>query len=254
MTAAAWRLAPDAPRVFIGVPPLLVAELELHNPGKRPVCPRHATAKLPDEAHDRPIRIPGRLPPEANARLRAQLLVDRTMAPGIYRASMRADDDTHPIELRVLERRSVSIKPQSVEFVAEAGQVVAADLYLENHGNVAVALHDAGSVFFEEVDWLGRALVFAMREVGEDESFDRYRDRVYHELRSTMQHKTSVEVEVKTRSLAPGAATNAKISMTLPTGLYKGRNYAAFFDFAGVRLRLGIGCTGGTASPKRRPR
>jgi hypothetical protein len=254
MTAAAWRLEPHSPRVFIGAPPLLVADLQLHNPSNRHIHPGPATAKLPDEAHERSVRIPGRLPPETTSRLRAQLLVSRSMAPGIYRASMRAADGSHPIELRVLERRCISIKPQSVEFVAEAGKGVSADLYLENRGNVPVALNDTGSVFFEEVDWLGRALVFAMREVGEDESFDRYRDRVYHELRSTMQHKTSVSIDVKTKTLAPDAATDARISMTLPTGLYKGRNYAAFFDFAGVRLRLGISCTGGTASPKRRPR
>lgn len=254
MTPKAWQLPAGASPVFRGAPPLLVADIEIDNPGDRHVRPGKVLARLEGDERDYLIRIPGRLQPETKTRLHAHLIVDSSMAPGTYQASMLTQDGERPVELRVFERKSIVAIPSSIEFAGAAGAEVEADLFLENKGNVAFAIHSAGSVFFEEVDWVGRALVFAMRETGPDEGFARYQDRVFEELRTTMQHKTTVAIKASAKRLAPGASVEAKISMTLPTGLYKGRNYAAFFDIAGTRLRLGLACTGSAASPKRRPR
>jgi hypothetical protein len=254
MSELAVRLAPDVTPVFRGLPPHLVADIEMHNPSDRCLRAGSLVARLPGDERSYVVRIPGRVAPAAKARLRAHLTVDRSMLPGEYHASMRTQEGDRPIELRVFERPAIAAIPWTLGFVGAEGDSVEGSVFLENRGNIAYAIHPHNYVFFEEVDWLGRALVFALREAAPDEGYQKYLDRLLRELRTTMVHKAKADISADEDVLRPGSVVEARISLTLPAGLHKGRNYAAFFDIAGTRLRLELACTGSAISTVRRPR
>lgn len=254
MSAHSWGVARGRPPVFRGSPPLLVADVELDNPSDHRVRPGKLALRVDGDDRDYFVRIPSRLPPRRRAKLRVHLLVDRSMPPGSYRASIHTPEAASAVELRVFVRRTVSVIPRIISLAGASGDTVTADLFLENLGNVECVMERAGQVFFEEVDWLGRALVFALRESGPHESFPKYQDRVLGELRSSMPHTTSIAIDPGLKVLSPGESAEARLEMTLPQGLQKGRTYSAFLDLAGTRLRLELACTGSTHSRVRRSR
>lgn len=240
--------------MFAGTPPRLGATLAFDNPGPKVQRIGGVTARLEDIGHEYPVRVFGLLPATGQARLRTQIVVDRGLPPGVYPAVITGPHGQYRAELHVFIRRAILATPSPILLCGAEGDEVHATLFLENRGNVPAAVHENALVFFEEVDWTGRSLVFAMREASPEEGHQAYLDRVFKELRSTMVHKTRVAIEAAAETLHPGESHQVKLSMTLPAGLHKGRNYAAFLDIAGTRIRLDLACDGTQISKTRRAR
>jgi hypothetical protein len=254
MNTATWRLAGGATPIFRGMPPLLLADLDVHNLTGRRIRLGAVDARLAHSERRYRVRMPGRLEPDARAHVRARLRVECSIPPGTHQATIRVGDQDQPIELRVLESPVVVATPAILRVAGASGDVVEASLFLESRGNVAFTIQSARPVFFEETDWVGRALVDALRESDQKDGFQRYLDRFFHELRATMAHTTTVEISAPVRSLAPGAVVEVQLVMTLPAGLHKGRTYAAFLDICGARLNLELACNGSIGSNVRRRR
>ena len=200
------------------------------------------------------MRLAARVAPKGHARLHGHVLVDRALAPGTYHGSIRLQEREEALELHVFERPSVAARPNAIFLTGAPEDEVESELHLSNRGNVTFAIGPVASIFFEEISWVGRALVFAMREADASEGAVRYLDRVFHELRSTMVSTTNVEVHSESKTLEPGAEAFIRVRFTLPKGLTKGRVYTATLSLGGADVYLELTCNGTRNSTKRRPR
>ena len=152
-------------------------------------------------------------------------------------------------------KRALHVRPSFVRLKAAAGAEISAELIvLESAATSRTGSRPRAVVFFEESYWVGRALVFALREADADEGVQRYLDRVVHELRATMAPTTTiVYLHPASEHLAPGQETMVRIAATLPVELAKGRTYVATFALAGTDVRIEIDVNGAANSTKRRP-
>ena len=240
--------------LFVGAPPVLAGALEVTNSTSDPISLRGIVAKL--EGHERPfeLRLHGRAAPKQRARLGGHLLVDGGMPAGTYRGTVHMFGREEPVEVRVLERPSARALPKAIYLTGASHDEVESEVLIENTGNVAFAIGPANSMFFEETYWLGRSLVYAMREANADDGAEKYLDRVVRELRTTMPGTTSVRVASDSKTLEPGAQALVRLTFELPTGLIKGRVYAASLTVAGAHIYVELTCNGAENSAKRRPR
>jgi len=252
-TATNWRIGED-PLVFSGTPPLLSGEIELINEGEEKIAPKRLDAHFePDSGIHADLRVPGRLAAKSRTRVRAQFIVDRDTRPGTYHGSVRAGSQTTPATVHVYERRAATVAPSVLEFAGAPGDRVELHASITNHGNVTHTLAKTGIVFFEEANWVGRSLVFALREAAADEGVQRYLDRVLGELVHTMASTTTVAIAAPQRTLEPGAMLQLRLAFTLPDRLTKGRTYGTWLPIAGTRITFELLCNGTANSTLRRP-
>jgi hypothetical protein len=255
--SAAQTGAAVAPALLIGAPPLITGTIDVVNetaesariPRARVVLdPGGGGTGVPGA-----LRVQGRALPGMRSRLDVYLTVEAGTPPGTYHTELDALGAKRPVDVRVLEHVDVRVTPSSIQVRAAAGEAIAADLVVTNHGNVEQTLPRAAVVFFEESAWLGRSLVFALRDTGADEGWQRYGDHLVHELRTTMAETTAVQLTAPVASLPPGGETLVHLAATLPGSLAKGRTYLAFFSFAGTHVEIEAIVNGAANSTKRRP-
>lgn len=249
--------AGEAPLLLAGRPPLLFGMLEVANDGEKRLALGRRSVSLRN-AQGGPavaarVHFLGGVRPHESARLPVHVVVDSGTPPGTYTTDVEVGGVSRLVELRVLERAGVTVTPGLVQFTAAAGEEIATELLISNHGNVRHALGRRAVVFFEESHWVGRALVFALREADADEGAQRYLDRVVHELVTTMAPTTTLHLEPGADHVEPGEQTLVRLSATLPAELIKGRTYLASFTYAGTDVCIEIVVNGAANSHKRRP-
>lgn len=248
--------AAGVPLHVVGRPPFLVGVLDVANDTDRRVSlGRHEQSlRAEDGAVVRArLHFVGRAHPNARTRVPVHLFVDAATPPGLYRTEVDVGGTRHPVEVRVLPSQGVDVTPNVVRMHAAAGAPIESELVAYNCGNVEHVLAKHAVVFFEESHWVGRALVFALREADPSEGAQRYLDRVLHELLTTMGPTTTLHLDAPVPTLPPGAATVVRLSATLPAELAKGRTYVATFALAGSDVRIEIDVNGAANSTKRRP-
>ncbi|MDP9106610.1 MAG: hypothetical protein M3N49_11845 [Candidatus Eremiobacteraeota bacterium] len=254
---AAHGTAAVAPVRLIGKPPVLVGTLDHANDTDESIRldRREASLRAADGGAEvrGSLRFIGRAHPKTRTRMPVHLVVDEGTPPGLYSTEIDVGGTTRPVEVRVLERLGVRVSPSLVQLRTAAGAKIDADLVVSNNGNVEQALPQRAVVFFEEANWVGRALVFALRDADAQEGVQRYLDRVVRELRTTMAGTTTLEFTAPVETLAPGAETVVHLSATLPDALVKARTYVAFYTFAGRLLHIEVVVNGAANSTKRRP-
>jgi hypothetical protein len=252
--SAAWRLG-ESDLIFSGVPPLLTGDVELINESDEKINPKRLETRFDrKQGIHGDLRVPVRLAPHSRTRVRVQFVIDRQTRPGTYWGSVNVGDRATPTTVHVYERVATSVQPSIMRFAGASGDDVELRVSLSNNGNTAHTLNKGGVVQFEEVDWIGRVLVYALRETSRDDGMQSYLDRVVHELVGSMVSTTTIAISAPTSKLEPRDTTQVLLTFTLPAGLIKGRTYGAWLPIAGTRVTLELLCNGAEKSNRRRPR
>jgi hypothetical protein len=247
-----WRIG-TAELVFTGAPPLLTGEVELINEGDEKVVPKHLEAHFDrDQGIHADLRVPVRIAPHSRMRVRAQCVVDRETPPGTYHGSVRHGPHQTPATVHVYERDATSVHPARLRFAGSPGEHIELHVSLTNHGNVTHTLSKHGVIFFEEANWVGRSLVFALRETGAEDGIQRYLDRVVKELVESMASTTAVTIAAPKPTLAPGSTEQITLTFDLPERLTKGRTYGTWLTIAGTTITFELLCNGSAKSTIRR--
>jgi len=199
------------------------------------------------------LQLGVRLAPRDSTRVRASLTIDRHTPPGRYTVDAEGFA-AGGVELEVLERLAVELSPPRLELRGAPGETLAATLVAYNRGNVPVAIPPLALVHLEERFWMGRSLVYVLREAGRDTTHQAFLDRLLGELKATDTRPMRVEVKEGGDTLDPGQTVTLHLQMQLPDELHKGRDYVRSISFMHARLFVAVTCDAATDSTKRRAR
>jgi hypothetical protein len=254
----AWRLG-EGPFVFSGVPPICSGELELVNESDEKVKVRAMpVVGLQHEAVAQlglgEVRMAARLMPHDRTRARAFFLLDPGTPPDTYTAEILCADQREPVVIHVFENPGLQVSPGAIRLRGAGGDVQEALVVVGNRGNLTETVPELALVFLEERNWVGRSLVQALQETGDDERHQEYLDRVLHELKATVSRPARVTVKSGAGELRPGETRELKLEVALPSELIKGRIYFGSTRFMSAKLVFEVVCNGTTSSTKRRPR
>ena len=250
----------DGPVLFAGKPPLVTGELELRNESEERVKVRAlATAAVGGAERGArpsfgPVRMAARLEPGASSRVAAHLPIDPFTPPGRYETRVEVGGRAVDAVVHVFENDAVRINPSPVALRGVAGETLSQTLVVANTGNVGHALPEAFQVFVGEQDWFGRSLVYALRDVSEEDGHERYLDRLVQEFRATLPAPARLKVSSDVAELAPGATAEVRLDIALPEGLVKGRTYVGRARLLGAAIGFEIACVGTAKTVKRRAR
>jgi hypothetical protein len=247
------------PLIFSGVPPIVAGDLELANPTDEKVKVR----AIQVAGHEDPaiarfglseLRVGVRLAPNERTRAHAHFLIDPQTPPGTYTAELSYGGEQQRIVVHVFEKVDLRVEPEVIRLRGAGGDVLNQLVILRNRGNVTETLRDLALVFLEERDWVGRSLVYALRETKQGEGHQAYFDRVIEELRSTIARPARVTIQGEVRDLRPGDTAEVGLEITLPRELKTGRTYVGSTPFMSGALSFEIECNGAVNSTRRRPR
>ncbi|MGH3116971.1 MAG: hypothetical protein ACRDQ2_07620 [Gaiellales bacterium] len=254
----AWRLG-EGPFIFSGVPPICVGELELVNHSEDKVKVR----AIPVVGHQDEtvaslglgkLRVGARLAPRDRMRVSAHFLVDPRTPSGRYTADLACAGQREPVVIHVFESLGLEVEPGTIELRGAGGDLLRTPLVVTNRGNVTETVPELRLVFLEERNWIGRSLVFALRESTEDEGHEAFLDRVVRELRATVARPARVTLSGTASEIRPGDKRELELEIALPAELIKGRTYTGSTPFMSSKLFFKVECNGTSTSTKRRPR
>lgn len=254
----AWRIG-RGPFIFRGVPPLCTGNLDLFNDSGTKVKVRaipvvghkdlEASARGLGE-----LQVGAHLSPHQHARALSHFVVDPFTPPGTYEGEIACGDQREPIVVHVFEKLSIGIEPGVVQLRGAGGDVLTSRLIVTNRGNVTQTLRHRAEVFLEERNWIGRSLVYALRDTKEEEGHQAYLDRALRELRATLARPAHVTIQAEGPEIQPGETREVGLEITLPAELFKGRTYFGSTPFMSSKLSFEVECSGASNSTKRRPR
>jgi hypothetical protein len=254
----AWRLG-RGPFIFSGVPPLCVGAIDLINESDEKVRVRRIPVVGPKyEAlsslglHE--LRVASALPPHQRMKARAFFRVAPYTPPGTYTADLSCGSQHEPVIVHVWERAGLQVDPGEIRLRGAAGEVLSTKVVVTNESNATQTCRDIALVFLEERNWVGRSLVFALRETKEDEGYQAYLDRVVRELKVSLTRPARVTIRTGFSELQPGESRELELEITLPAELVKGRTYFGSTKFMSGKLIFRVECNGASESTRRRPR
>jgi hypothetical protein len=199
------------------------------------------------------ITLAARLQPHSQSCVMSSLKVPIDTTPGNYQASILCGQQKTPIEVIVLENREIMIEPRHFSLRGTSGETVSFQLAITNLGNVPITLGDVGMVWFREQDWIGRTLVYALRETAPNESLEEFGNRLLHRFHDEIVPTAKVQFEPsKINALPAGKSTSRTLSLALPVGLKKGRRYLGFIKINEERIWLEVYCTPSTLAPEQK--
>jgi hypothetical protein len=243
-----WRLG-KGPFIFIGTPPICTGELELENLTDQKV----KVGSIPTTGHKGKalavrgldeIKIKTRLTPQIRLSQPAHFNIDRDTPPGTYETEIICGEQREPAIVHVLENPDFDIAPSRVVWRGGGGDHLTQILVLRNHGNINHTLHEAGMIWLEERDWVGRSFVYTLREAAEKEKgHQAFLDRALEQFKKSMVHTVQVSLTYDKADLKPGDTRQVMLAITLPESLKKGRTYFGFIKLMGKRLWIEVRCT-----------
>jgi len=254
----AWRLG-AGPFIFTGAPPLCAGHLDLVNDSEEKVKVRG----IPVVGHrDRALegfglgelRVGARLAPRDRTRVRAHFILDLRTPPGTYTADLSCGGQREPVVVHVLENPAIQVEPSVIRLRGAGGDVLEALVVVTNSGNVTETPRELALVFLEERNWVGRSLVYALRETKRDGGHQEYLDRLLRELQATLTRPTRVTIHGDVSEIPPGQVREVRLEIALPDELTKGRTYFGSTPFMSSELSFEVECNGASNSTKRRPR
>jgi hypothetical protein len=252
----AWRLG-QGPFIFSGVPPLCVGAVDLINDSDEKVRVR----RIPVVGHKdqassslglNELRVTTPLLPHQRTRARAFFRLHPYTPPGTYTAHLSCGSQQVPVTVHVWERAGVQVDPGQIRLCGEAGETLSTMVVVTNDSNIARSHREVALVFLEERNWIGRSLVFALRETKEDEGHQACLDRVVHELKISLARPARVTIRTDFSELQPGEKVEVELDIALPAELVKGRTYFGSTKFMGGKLNFLVDCNGAGNSTKRR--
>lgn len=259
----------DGPVLFSGTPPVLRGEVALVNTSVQDLKVRAIATSAPPaparKAAARPaagpttvfgeVRMTAKLPGGAAARVPARLRVDPHTPAGRYTTALEVDGRQVEAVVQVFERDAVRLQPRPIYLRGVAGETLVQPMVLTNLGNVIHTVPAGGMVHLGEKDWIGRSLVYALRETEVDHDHTHYLDQVFREVRATLPAPARFTTKAAgDGALPPGATLEIQLELTVPEGLVKGRTYVGRTTFLGTGLGFKVDCIGTAKTVKRRPR
>ena len=249
----------EGPFIFSGVPPVLTGEIDLSNPSDEKIKVRSIPVVRQERGSAKSItlnelRVGARLAPKQRMRASAHILIDPSTPPGSYSAEVSLGTDSRPIVAHVFENGDIQVDPPRIRLRGAAGDVLSSLVVVSNRGNVAETLRDVALVFLEERSWVGRSLVYALRDVDEADDHGTYLDRLLHEMKSSIARPAKVSVSADRDVLRPGETAEVRVEIALPGELIKGRTYIGSTPLMSGQLSFEIEANGSINSTKRRPR
>jgi uncharacterized membrane protein len=174
--------------------------------------------------------------------------------PGNYTVDLSCGDQRETAVVHVFEKLGVEVEPDVIRVRGAGGDVVEVLLVITNRGNVSETLRDLVLVFLEEQNWVGRSLVYALRETKAEEGHQSYLDRVVGELKATLASPARLTLRGDVSEIHPRERREVRAEIKLPDQLVKGRTYEGSAAFMSGELSLEVECNGNSNSTKRRPR
>lgn len=191
------------------------------------------------------INLAARVPPHGEVRTQAALQLSPDTEPGLYQATVLCGEHKAPLEVEVLEHRELMIAPTHLRLRGASGETLSCSLTITNLGNVPIELGDVAMIWLRERDWIGRTLVYSLRETTETETYEDFANRLLHDLREAIIAPARIRLEPTMKAaLAAGMTLERTLSITLPAGLKKGRRYLGFIKINDDRIWMELYCTG----------
>jgi hypothetical protein len=252
----AWRLG-QGPFIFSGAPPLCVGAIDLINDSDEKVRVR----RIPVVGHNdeassslglSELRVTTPLLPHQRTRARAFFRLHPYTPPGTYTAHLTCGSQQEAVTAHVWERVGLQVDPSQIWLRGAAGETLSTMVVVTNDSNIAQSHRDVALVFLEERNWIGRSLVFALRDTEEGEGHQACLDRVVHELKVSLARPARVTIRTDFSALRPGERIEVELDIVLPAELVKGRTYFGSTRFMSGKLNFLVDCNGTENSTKRR--
>jgi len=251
----AWRLG-KGPFIFSGIPPVCNGMVELINLSDEKVKVRSlpalskkgtAPSGFLDEA-----QVGVTLAPQSRVRVAACFDIDPHTPGGTYNTTLSCGKQKEEVVVHVFNDPGLELDPERIFLRGAAGEKLSHMLVIRNTGNVVFSLPDVSLIWLEEQDWVGRTLVYTLRESSKSDNHEDFLNRTLREFQSEMIPSTRVMLETKSSTIHPGEVAEVQLTLTLPEELKKGRTYFGFIKMPGRRLWFEIECNGVPKSAKRR--
>ena len=247
-----WHLS-EEPAIFYGIPSECRGQLKLINTSGAKVKIRSLATDAPTKKRKstpslKPSKINlfARIKANSEACVTAELELPHGTAPGQYQASIPCGKHKHPIDVTILEHHELLISPNHIRLKGESGDTVSYQITISNLGNVALEFGDVGIVWLREQNWVGRTLVYTLRDTTAEDSFEDFENHLLQNFRKDIIPPARIQFEpAKINAISAGETLIRKLTLTLPPGLMKGRRYLGFIKINENRIWLEVYCSGG---------
>lgn len=244
-----WFLA-DGQYTFSGPPRLCRGELTLINDSDNKVKVRILETRAParkrkgmQALEPQQIQLSARIPPHDTVRKRVNLKLPPGTPPGLYQATIPCGDRKTQITIEVHEYRKLRIEPKHLRVQGNSGDTISPTVVLRNLGNTPIAIDDVAMVWLREQWWIGRTLVYTLRDTGPEDTYEDFANRLLHSFRKSIVSPARIRLGPESeKQLAPGQSLTRKLTMTLPKGLRKGRRYLGFIKVNEEQFWLELYC------------
>lgn len=253
--ARAWDLV--GPILLVGPPPRLAGRVTVANRGGEKLKVKALDLRVkgaPDRTFA--LQLAARVAPGATAAFNAQAVVDETMSPGTYQAEVDVEGESRPAVLHVLERRELSVIPETFELAGAPGESVTHPAVIANAGNLEATLPKVALAGIGEEGALQSLFHVAISRRGREghvPALDAY---------AALLSETEVEPvkvllgEAAGATLAPGETRAVQLTFELPDRLARHRFYRGTFLIGRTRCMLELAAGNGNSDtrPTRRGR
>ncbi|OZG70190.1 hypothetical protein BTA51_27345 [Hahella sp. CCB-MM4] len=254
-----WQLE-KGPFTFIGKPGECIGELTFSNPTDDKIKIRRLSVEsVTDKKRKAPtldsaeLSMQLRIPPQSTITAQALLNFSPSTPPGNYEVRLVCGDRSETVHVQILENPSLALNPTHTVLRGASGDTLSCKVRMENAGNVPLSVGDVGMVWFRERNWIGRTLVYSLREAAEDEDYEAFANRILHDFKASIIPPVSIQMEpLPDETLHPATALDRTLTFTAPPGLQKGRTYSGFVKINMTRIWLELYCNGSPNSSKRR--
>lgn len=246
-----WHLVKEK-NYFSGTPNECSGELTFANVSQNKVKIKTLSTQKPSRQSKSVFTLPSakislsaRIPAQSESKVMASLHLPSDTPPGEYQASIACGKQKVPLKIEVLEHKETHIEPSHLKVQGEAGSNISTQLSIQNLGNTALDIRNIGMVWLRESDWIGRTLVYTLRDISPDDSVTDFGNRLLHRFHNEAISPVKVNFEPAIKnSLLAGSAIVRTLSLNLPTGIKKGRRYLGFIKINENRIWLEVYCTG----------
>ena len=191
------------------------------------------------------VSVSVRLPARSEASVVASLQVPPDTPPGLYQSVVVYGKQKLPIEIDIAEYFELQIDPGHIRTRANAGDTIHGQITLTNSGNTRIDLSDVGMVWLREQNWIGRTLVYSLRESSTEENYEDFANRVLNDFQNQMLPAARIVFDSdQPTTMDAGQSITRGFSLTAPQGMKKGRRYLGFIKINENRIWLEVFCTG----------
>ncbi len=252
-----WSLTEDT-YVFSGTPQECRGELSFVNDCDHKIKIRSLTTQVSKRSRKGQSKLPAtallvnaRVPAHGQCRAIAQLQLPAQTPPGHYFASIGCGERSIHLDIEVLGYHDFLVEPSHAQVHAQAGETIRLQLTLSNLGNLPIDLSDVGMIWLRERDWIGRTLVYTLRETAAEDNYEDFCNRLLKNFRSDVIAPARIQFETGGEALlGVGQVLQRILCLKLPLGLKKGRRYLGFIKINDDRIWLEVYCTGDRVKAK----